>query len=148
MRPFGICLCRRLPGFTVITMFGNSKSSARRTAIRENRPDSSAAWWSELKASGAVTTMGIAAIFCILAFFILSLRQEVLPYRPGQAVPYDVISRVDFSYQDEGLLAEKQLEAREQARVYKANVDKSAGDSWQCFRMNCSLCRIRWRGSR
>ncbi len=134
VRPFGICLCRRLPGFTVITMFGNSKSSARRTAIRENRPDSSAAWWSELKASGAVTTMGIAAIFCILAFFILSLRQEVLPYRPGQAVPYDVISRVDFSYQDEGLLAEKQLEAREQApRVYKANVDKSAGDSWQAL---------------
>src|SRR5690349_252066 len=113
-------------------MLSTQKSSARRSAIRENRPDTFAAMWTELKNSGAVGSMAIAAIFCLFAFAILSLRQEVLPFRPGQAVPYDVISRVDFSFKDKGILAEKQKEARERTpHIYTANVDKAAGDSWQ-----------------
>src|SRR4051812_20735605 len=113
-------------------MLENPKSSARRAAIRENRPDTFSAWWEQLRDDGALTSIAIAAIFCMLAFAILSLRQEVLPFRPGQAVPYDVISRVDFSFKDKGILAERQKEARDHTpRVYVANVDKTAGDAWQ-----------------
>jgi hypothetical protein len=116
-------------------MFGLSKSSARRTAIRGNRPDTSACWWNELKCSGAVASMGIAAVFWILAVAILMLREDVVPYRPGQAVPYDVISRVDFSFQDKGLLSKKQQEARENTPwVYQSTTDKVTGDSWQPLR--------------
>lgn len=114
-------------------MFPNQKCSVRRTAIRENRPDTSAVWWNELKCNGSVNSMAIAGGFCLVALAILSLRQDVVPFRPGQAVPYDVIARVDFSFKDEGLLAEKELEARDRTpRVYKANVEK-ATDSWQAL---------------
>jgi cyclic-di-AMP phosphodiesterase PgpH len=113
-------------------MFSTTKSSARRAAIRENRPDSTAAWWSEMKASGAVASMGIAAVFCILAIAILLLREDVVPFRPGQAVPYDVISRVDFSFQDRELLSQKQQEARDNTpRVFKSTDDKISGDAWR-----------------
>src|SRR5438874_9347798 len=113
-------------------MIETPKSSARRAAIRENRPDTLSAWWEEQRKCGAVASMGIAAVFCLLAFAILSLRQEVLPFRPGQAVPNDIISRVEFSFKDKGILAERQKEARDHTpRVYSANVDKPAGDAWQ-----------------
>src|SRR4051794_3173504 len=94
-------------------MLGSATSSARRTAIRENRPDCTAAWWNKQKENGTVASIGIAAVFCLLAFAILSLRQEVLPFRPGQAVPNDIISRVEFSFKDKGILAERQKEARD-----------------------------------
>src|ERR1700712_5187963 len=105
-------------------MFNSQKSTARRTAIRENRPDTSVALWNEMKACGAVASVGIATVFCILAIAILMLREDVVQYRPGQAVPNDVISRVDFSYQDKGLLAKMQQEARRKSpRIYRSKVD-------------------------
>ncbi len=113
-------------------MFTNRKSSARRAAIRGNRPDSTSVWWEEFKASGAAFSMAIAAVFYCLALGILLLRQQVLPYRPGQTVAYDIISRADFSFQDKSLQEEKQLEARDRTpRVYQSNSDKIRGDSWQ-----------------
>jgi cyclic-di-AMP phosphodiesterase PgpH len=113
-------------------MFGSRKSSARRAAIRECRPDSYAVWWREFRASGRLGSVGIAAVFCVLAIAILMLREQVLPYRVGQTVAYDIISRADFSFKDKGLQEEKQVEAREHTpRVYRSNVDKITGDSWQ-----------------
>jgi putative nucleotidyltransferase with HDIG domain len=113
-------------------MFSSQKSTARRTAIRENRPDSFVALWNEAKACGGVASMGIAAIFCILAILILMLREEVVPFRPGQALPNDYISRVDFSYKDTGLRIQAQQEARRHTpRIYRTTFEKSAGDSWQ-----------------
>ena len=108
-------------------MLSSHKSIARRTAIRENRPDNYDQWWCGLRESGALHSLLIASTFWVVALGILSLRENVVPYRPGQAVPYDVMSRVDFSYQDKGLLAQKQIEARDNTpRVYRAQ-----GDPWQ-----------------
>src|ERR1700677_3341559 len=113
-------------------MFGSQKCTARRTAIRENRPDSSVALWNQMKACGGVTSMGIAAVFCILAILILMLREDVVPYRPGQAVPYDVSRRVDFSYKNTGVRSQAQQEARQRTpRIYRTTYDKTAGDAWQ-----------------
>src|SRR5580692_7359972 len=113
-------------------MFGSQKYCARRAAIHESRPDSLSIWWGNFRSSGGLASVGIAAIFCILAIAILMLREQVLPYRVGQTVSYDIISRADFTFPDRGLLEEKQLEAREHTpRIYKSNVDKITGDSWQ-----------------
>jgi putative nucleotidyltransferase with HDIG domain len=108
-------------------MFSSQKCTARRAAIREGRPDTSVALWNQMKACGAVTSVGIAMVFCILAIAILMLREDVVPYRPGQAVPNDVISRVDFSFQDKGLLDKMRQEAqRKSPRIYRSKVD-----AWQ-----------------
>ncbi len=113
-------------------MFGSSKSSARRNAIRDHRPDSNANRWNKLKCNGTFPSMGIAAVFWVLATLILLMKEDVLPYRPGQSVRYDVISRVDFAFKDKGLLAKKQQEAKERTpRVYKSTFDAVSGDCWQ-----------------
>jgi putative nucleotidyltransferase with HDIG domain len=108
-------------------MFANSKSTARRTALHESRPDTAVCWWNRFRSSGGLVSAGIAAAFFIGAASILMLREQVLPYRPGQSVSYDIISRADFSYPDKGLLYVKQIEARDRAsRVFRANKD-----AWQ-----------------
>ncbi len=113
-------------------MFGSQKSSARRAAIRDSRPDSLSCWFANFRSNGGLGSIGIAAVFCLLAIAILMLREQVLPYRLGQTVSYDIISRADFTFPDKGLQEEKQVEAREHTpRVYKSNIDKGAGDSWQ-----------------
>jgi putative nucleotidyltransferase with HDIG domain len=119
-------------------MFGQQKSSARRQAIRENRPDSSAAWFKELQCNGTFPSLAIAAVFWILASAILMMRQDVLPYRPGQSVQYDVISRVNFDFVDSGgVKDEKQNEARAACLpVYRSKLDKMSDnkpgeDIWQ-----------------
>ena len=115
-------------------MFSNQKSSARRLAIRENRPDTSAIWFKELKCNGAVTSVGIAAIFWILASAILMMRQEVLPYRIGQTVRYDIMSRVSFDYVDASMRKQKQEEARNAALpVFSSRVDLKTSDNWQAL---------------
>jgi putative nucleotidyltransferase with HDIG domain len=113
-------------------MFGNPKSTARRLAIREQRPDSTTNQWNRLKRNGTFPSLGIAAIFWVLATAIMMMRDDVLPYRPWQTVRYDIISRVDFSYKSKDLLATKQQEAREHTpRVYRSTVDNSGADIWQ-----------------
>jgi len=113
-------------------MFSNQKSSARRLAIRENRPDTSAAWLRELQCNGTFPSIAIAAVFWILASAILMMRQEVLPYRLYQSVRYDIVSRVNFDFIDDSLKKDKQEEAREAAPpVFRSTVDKKTGDIWQ-----------------
>ena len=122
-------------------MFGNAtppqKSGARRALIRENRPDTTAIWWDRQRCNGVFPSVGIAAVFWLLATGILMLREDVLPYRPGQAVRSDVISRVNFSFPDEGVRVEKEHQARlDTPRVYRAvplstEDGRPAADVWQ-----------------
>jgi hypothetical protein len=81
-------------------MFGHGKSRSRRAEIRKNRPD--AAWldWEQLRNSGALASLGIAAVFFLATSAVMMLREQVVPYRPGQWIPHDIVSRVDFSYRN------------------------------------------------
>ncbi len=128
-------------------MFGNvppHKSSARRTLIREGRPDTSAAWWDRQRCNGVFPSIGIAALFWLAATAILMMREDVLPYRPEQEVRSDVISRVNFAFPDDGVRDLKRQQARnETPRVYRAvappgdrpedraDDGRAAGDLWQ-----------------
>ena len=99
-----------------------SRTSARRAEIRKNRPDRPL--WQELKSDGTLASIGIAVIFAILASAVLMLRQDVIPYRPGQYVRQAIHSRVDFSFRDKDLLTQAQRDAREaEPRVYKPNAE-------------------------
>ena len=123
-------------------MFGSTtppqKSCARRALIRGNRPDTSAAWWDRQRCNGVFPSIGIAAVFWLAATAILMLREDVLPYRPWQAVRSDVNSRVDFAFADDGVRDERRQQARaETPRVYRSTApaehpdQPAAGDVWQ-----------------
>jgi putative nucleotidyltransferase with HDIG domain len=110
----------------------NQKSSARRQLIRENRPDTSAAWFNELRCAGLFPSLGIAAIFWILTTSILMLRPDVLPYRPNQSVQHDITSRVDFAFVDNDLRAQHQAEARNNCpHIFRSTASKATADVWQ-----------------
>jgi hypothetical protein len=103
-----------------------SKSRSRRAEIRKNRPDSEWWDWQKLKEDGVPASLGIAAGFFVLATCILMLRQDVVPYRTGQWVNHDIVSRVAFRYNDAGLLEQKRNVAETRApRVYVPD-----GDVW------------------
>ncbi|HEX4793436.1 MAG TPA: HDIG domain-containing metalloprotein [Humisphaera sp.] len=87
------------------------------------------AWidWEKWQEHGVPLSVGIACAFFIVASGILMFRQDVVPYRPGQWLNHDIVSRVNFHYNDPARLDEKQKEARARApRVYQAN-----GDVWR-----------------
>src|SRR5687767_2251398 len=106
------------------------KSRSRRVEIRKNRPDTPRLNWDAWRASGVLTSLGIALAFFVLASGILMMRQEVVRYRPNQWIPHDIVSRVDFSFSNPHLLAQRQREAAErEPRIYT-----SAGDSWEQLR--------------
>jgi putative nucleotidyltransferase with HDIG domain len=78
------------------------------------------------QATDLVRQEGVAAsLVILLAFFLLTgslmlIREEVLPYRPGQHVAQDLVSRVDFNYMDKDKLVRARQEARDRViRVYK-----------------------------
>ena len=102
------------------------KSTSRRGVIRDKCPDRFGSFWRDLRASGATWSLFWAVVFCALAIAIVMLREGVVPYRPGQYVPQDILSRVDFTFHDRSLLDKARRDARDsQPRVYKAN-----GDFW------------------
>src|SRR3569623_2054127 len=103
-------------------MLWNRKSRSRRTEIRKNRQDTLAHSWRRMQQSGVLPAIAIAAVFCAIVIAILMMREEVLPYRPEQAVLSDVVARVDFVFPDTSRLTARQAEASEQSpRVYKDN---------------------------
>src|SRR5688572_1549475 len=107
-----------------------TKSRSRRVEIRKNRPDTPRLDWDAMRASGVLTSLGIAFAFCLLASGILMMRQEVVRYRPNQWIPHDIVSRVDFSFANPHLLAQRQREEADRVpRVYA-----SGGDSWEQLR--------------
>ena len=101
------------------------KSRSRRTEIRKNRPDVTHLDWQKLKADGVPVSLAIAALFFLVASGILMLRQDVVPYRPDQPIPHDIVSRVAFDYLDKGRLTELQRQRYErEPRVYQANAGR------------------------
>ena len=110
----------------------SGKSRTRRADIRRCRPD--ATWLSREKwtAEGVGQSLLIAVAFFICAAVILSWRQEVIPYRPGQWIPHNIMARVAFNYFDSGKLENARLQKRqEEPRIYLAN---PAGDPWDVVR--------------
>ena len=103
------------------------KNRSRRAEIRKNRPDTSWVDWEKLKEQGVPASLGIAAVFFVVAAGILMLRQDVVPYRPGQWLNHDIVSRVRFTYTDPARLDEKRRDASQRVpRIYSA----SAEDAW------------------
>jgi putative nucleotidyltransferase with HDIG domain len=100
-----------------------TRKSARRAEIRKNRPDSRSGLVQnvqKMQAEGSLIAVWVACVFAAAAMLILTLRENVVPYRPGQYAPHDIVSRVDFVYHDEGQLAKARRAARdEMPRVYK-----------------------------
>jgi putative nucleotidyltransferase with HDIG domain len=104
----------------------------RRAAIRDKCPDRLGSWWRDLRASGALRSLGLAALFCGIAIAIVMRREDVVPYRPGQYVPQDIISRVDFTYTDKLQLNKVREDVRNsQPRIYRQN-----GDVWADLEKN------------
>jgi putative nucleotidyltransferase with HDIG domain len=104
------------------------KSRSRRADIRRCRPEAPRIDWSKWKQEGVLSSLGIAALFFIGAATILMWRQDVVPYRPGQWIPHNVMARVRFNYFDADKLANARLEARQQEpRIYQPNPN---GDPW------------------
>src|SRR5258706_13378259 len=107
-------------------MFWSRKYGARRTEVRKNRPDLGGGLYSELKARGVVGSLGVAVVFALAGSAIVMLRDSAVPYKPGQYVTQDVLSRVDFNFTDQERLAKVKQEKREsEPHVYKVN-----GDVW------------------
>ena len=97
----------------------SGKSVSRREQIRKDRPDTAARKWEHLRTSGVVVSLQIAAVFWVVATTILMLRDDVVPYRPGQYTHHDILSRVDFTYMDKEALARAQATAVQTTpRVY------------------------------
>src|SRR6476660_7046057 len=88
------------------------KAPARRAEIRKNRPDTVTRRWELMKASGAPVSVATAAAFALNATPILSLREDVVPHRPGQFAAHDIVSRVNFTFHDNRKLADAQRAAR------------------------------------
>ncbi len=57
--------------------------------------------WHILRERGGMGSLGIAAVFCVVLIGLFMLRQEVVPFRPGQYVPHDITARVDFTFFDQ-----------------------------------------------
>ena len=107
-------------------MFWSRKYGARRTEVRKNRPDLGGSLYSELKARGVIGSLGVAFVFFIAASAIVTLRDSAVPYKPGQYVPQDVLSRVDFSFTDQSRLTK----AKQERRDSEPHVYTAAGDAW------------------
>jgi putative nucleotidyltransferase with HDIG domain len=86
--------------------------SSRRESIRKDRPDTIVRRVAAWRASGVVTSVLIAALFAAIASTILMMREQVVPYRPGQYVAHDIVSRVEFVFPDKDKLAAAQRATR------------------------------------
>src|SRR5690349_9169283 len=92
----------------------------RRAEIRKHRPDRPGQAWQRFKAEGGLASIGIAVLFWMIASGIGMMRENVIPYRPGQFVRHDIVSRVAFTFHDEERLTEARRRAWDkQPRVYR-----------------------------
>ena len=100
-------------------IFGRRRG-ARRMEIRKNRPDAGGArWLREARADGSLLTFWVAVGFFFATAAVMSMRENVIGYRPGQYASHDIVSRVKFSYHDkEELEKNKRLEREMEPRVY------------------------------
>lgn len=120
-----------------------TRKSARRAEIRKNRPDRHGIL-QRMQAHGALVSMWIAAAFCVAASAILFLRENVVPYRPGQWAPHDIVSRVDFAFRDVKRLEDaRRIAGESMPRVYKP----CSPDPWSIVEQNLLLLPERIAGS-
>lgn len=97
-----------------------NRPGSRRAAIRANRPDTLHQWIARHRADGTFTSLWLALIFVVGAAAILSLRGDVVSFRPGQYAPHDITARVEFTFHDEDDYADAQAQARlNEPRVYR-----------------------------
>lgn len=102
-------------------MFPFRKYGSRRAEIRKNLPMPPSHWKRRLMARDSLVSIAITVIFGFAAFGILTLRDDVVRYRPGQYVAQDIYSRTEFSYLDSDDLQKAQDIARQRtARIYAA----------------------------
>src|SRR5262252_7693542 len=105
-------------------MIFSRKRGARRREIHRNRPDAApppSRWIAEMRANGALATFWVAIGFFVATVALMSLRQNVISYRPGQFATHDIVSRVPFRYHDKDELEKKKRIARViEPRVYIA----------------------------
>ncbi|HSI35301.1 MAG: HD family phosphohydrolase [Phycisphaerae bacterium] len=95
--------------------------------MRKKCPERGVTFLGELRARGVIPSLGVAAVFALVVSAIVMLREDSVPFKPGQYVPSDILSRVDFQFVDKEKLAEKRNQKRESTpRVYVA----AKGDSW------------------
>src|SRR3954471_22684703 len=93
-------------------MFWSRKISSRREEIRKNRPDVVPVS-ARLAPEGVRGSLVIVAGFFVVTTAIMILREDVVPYRPGQYVAQNIWARVECKYRDK-----EQLErARQAARA-------------------------------
>ncbi len=124
-------------------MLFRKQHSPRRAEIRKNRPDTTTKWIAQLRAEGIVGSLWVAFGFFVLASGLMLMRQQVVPYRPGQWTPVDVLSRVDFKFFDkEELERNREIKRQMQPRIYKTN-----GDAWADFEQFLSSLPDRVTGS-
>jgi hypothetical protein len=107
------------------------KSRTRRAEIRKNRPDTDWIDWRKFKEKGVPVSLCIAFGFFVLASSILMLRQDVVPYRAGQWIHHDIVSRVKFTYNDPLRMEDKRREAINRVpRVYTKIPPTNDKDVW------------------
>jgi putative nucleotidyltransferase with HDIG domain len=101
------------------------RTSRRREELRRQRPETGelARFFRREGVSGSLL---IALVFVLLASSIVALRPNVVPYRPGQFVPHDVVSRVDFTFHD----ADRYATAQQAARDAEPRVYRTVEDAW------------------
>ncbi|HMO27044.1 MAG TPA: hypothetical protein PKB10_12325, partial [Tepidisphaeraceae bacterium] len=99
------------------------RSSPRRDEIRRARRESTPPK-RFVRDRDAITSLAIAGAFLLVVSAIMMLRPEVVPYRPGQFVPHDIVSRVNFVYNNPDLYAAAQQAARDaEPRIYAQHDD-------------------------
>ena len=72
------------------------------------------------------TSLLIAFAFGVIASGVMMFREGVIPQRPGQWIPHDIVSRVDFTFRDQ----ERLEQLRRDRRATEPRVYKAFGDSW------------------
>ncbi len=88
-------------------------SLLRRTSNKRRiKPETREHWWSRMQADGTAGSLGIAAIFCLLAALIFTLREEAPGYRIHDWVGQDIYSRVEFVYHDAQVLEDARNDER------------------------------------
>jgi putative nucleotidyltransferase with HDIG domain len=117
-------------------MIWSRKRGHRRREIHRNRLDASRTSRAEIPIGGKSQDQGVplslwvAVGFCIVTILVLTMREDVVPYRPGQYTASDIVSRVTFSYNDKDQLLTKQRVAREmEPHVFTPTA--TAGEPWQ-----------------
>jgi len=112
-------------------MFGlgnRSRSSPRRWAAREGRQGYAARnAGAEIPRHDIVPSLAIAGIFCIAITAMFLLRKQVVPYRPGEYVPHDIVARVDFKFFDQA--RDDQLIQYKRDSVFR-DYRRVEGDPW------------------